>query len=216
MSARKILILLLTSVVAVLGTDWRDTHDIKFQDSCMYRFVMNSPQIPPRANICTWSEIVCHDGSIIQVRVDGSSWFSKLNLCWLPSTVTKCHIQDRFISGTLETRYIPYKMHSFTVSKSRLPDTLALDTLPDVLHYFTVSYNNITGTISLLSLPMKIHYINLAGNKISQVNVAQSKLPQSLQSVVLKRNGTSKGESVCIRWIDGKADAQFQIDMIKV
>ena len=182
---------------------------LRYQGDCMYRFLQYDKRnlVPQSRNFCSFHETTCEDGIIVGLRLDGTSRFTTFDLSWMPNTVKNFHAQDRFLDRMhYDTRHMPRQMEKFTISKSNLTGSVSLLDLPEGLKHLTLSYNRITGTVNLLALPERLEYLNLAGNKITHVLVAESRLPKTLLSIVLRRNDCK------LELYDGEIDNRFQVD----
>jgi len=106
---------------------------------------------------------------------------------WSTKGVRKIIINRRRLRGKLNLRYIPYSVTFFHAGHNELTGTVQLDSLPPSLLYLNLSHNQFSGSVDLISLPKSLQILFLENNKFSG-NVCFSKLPRDIRDVCLKGN----------------------------
>uniref|UniRef100_A0A7S4UM28 Leucine-rich repeat protein n=1 Tax=Paramoeba aestuarina TaxID=180227 RepID=A0A7S4UM28_9EUKA len=114
----------------------------------------------------------------------------KIDLQWLPPTVTEFRMRNNRIKGTVSCEMLPESLVFFTVNSNKLIGSLDLTRLPKTLQQLYAASNRLSGSLNLENLPITLVGLALWGNNFSG-SVCLTKLPQTLISLSMDQNKLS-------------------------
>ena len=165
-------------------------------------------------DICDWSELICSNDRVTEIRIDRSTFNKKqfpfefipalvtnffMMGCNLHGTLDFSTLQQNFIQlfvsfnklhGTLNFKAVPRALVTLSIDSNEFIGSCVLDELPDSLEFLDASCNKLSGEISFNSLPRSMEELHLSNNLLTgPISIAH--LPLSMRILGLDHNAFS-------------------------
>ena len=138
-----------------------------------------------------WPLVECNASAEVEsITWEGFALGGKVDLQWLPASVTACNLRWNTLGGSLDLTRLPNCMRLLYLSNNNFEGTVDLTRLPGSLERLDVAYNQLSGTIDLRALPPGLKRLSLGFNLFTGT-VDISRLPAGMQDLIIAHNNLS-------------------------
>ena len=156
---------------------------------------------------CNWVSVHCEQNVLRKI-----SWntrmcqfdLQRIDLAWIPSTVTSIDIYYVAQSSCLHTRLLPRESLSIRLMDCHIPGTVDLEALPGKLQFLFLWKNALNGRIVLTKLPPSLRQMDLRENHFHTIVVDNRALPQRLECILISKARLFPQEFIAVD--DGEVD----------
>ena len=164
-------VLLLSSDVPANPTQTTSNSDLAYQDLCMHNFLCKQWRTPA----CDVPGARCIDNVVDTIIVPNTCTKDfayvpvRLDIQWLPESLTKLTMRMKVAVSELQTRLLPRGLTVFRANTCMLKGSLDVPNLPRGIVTFDVAVNKLTGFVVLHEVPETLRELRVERNAISTV-----------------------------------------------
>ena len=156
------------------ASDTNATFSYENQTISMCHLLSLSPS--SKYDACTMSEVTCDKFGIVR-ELKLKNTYSRLQIEWLPPTLTDISLSNQVINRPIDASRLPRDLVFFTAQKCGIRGTFELCKLPRNINSVVLKENAISGNLFLINLPKNLCILDFRGNPIRSVYVHFSSLP---------------------------------------